>query len=88
MALAEEPASQAESHDQPFFYVSVLNGPRLALLAGPFQTHEEALAMVDQARETAQRIDPWAWFYAFGTVKMMTGHQPGVLNKDLGLPNG
>ena len=84
----DEPAAQANWRDNPCFYVSVVDGSRLGLLAGPFQTHKEALGMVDQARATAQRRNAWAWFYAFGTVKMKNGNKPGVLNEDLGLPNG
>lgn len=73
------------------FYVSVLDqygndgSSRLGLLAGPFSTHEEALALVDKARDVACRVDGRAHWYAVGTVKMKDGLRDGVLNKLLGL---
>ena len=63
------------------FYVSVIDGSRYGFLAGPYDTHEEALAMVEPAKKMAQKLDDWAWFYAFGTVKAPLGYsKPGVLN--------
>jgi hypothetical protein len=63
------------------YYVSVLDGPKHGLLAGPYDTHQKALDMVGPAKEIAQEVDPWAWFYAFGTCKMPEGYdKPGVLN--------
>lgn len=68
------------------YYVSVIDGPRFGLLAGPFSTHVEACAWVDRAREEAYRVDPRSWFYAFGTVAMRPGYRkPGRLNDLLGL---
>jgi hypothetical protein len=68
------------------FYVTVIDGPRHAFLAGPFATHEEALGMVDAARKQANEVDPRAWFYAYGTAKAPAGYKtPGVLNAALGL---
>ena len=71
--------------DEPCYYVSVVDGPKFGVLAGPFRTHQEALDMVDNAREAANDADPWAAFYAFGTVKMSSGHHCGILNGKLGL---
>jgi hypothetical protein len=51
-----------------FFYVSVIDGKRRALLAGPYDTHDEALALVEQVRRKAYDIDPKSHFYAFGTA--------------------
>jgi hypothetical protein len=69
------------------YYVSVVDGPRMGLLAGPFPNdHEAALAMVERAREAAQKADPWSHFYAFGTVRMAPDYtKPGRLNRELGL---
>ena len=69
--------------DESCFYVSVVDGPRFGLLAGPFQTHAEALAKVDAARKVANEVDWKSAFYAFGTVKMKTGYREGVLNEKL-----
>lgn len=52
------------------YYVSVIDGPRRALLAGPWDTHAEALAAVDTVRELGQRIDPKSHFYAWGTARL------------------
>jgi hypothetical protein len=71
--------------DDPCYYVSVIDGPRYALLAGPFRTHEQALSLVDKTRDIACKVDPKGWFYAYGTVKMINGHRTGSLNKHLGL---
>lgn len=63
------------------FYVSVLNNGRSGLLLGPFETHEEALGKVDLARTLADRVDPKAPFYAYGTARKPQGPFPaGKLN--------
>lgn len=69
--------------DMRHFYVSVVDGTRTGLLAGPFSTHKEALDLVDIARELAQEADPFACFYAYGTLSMAAGTRQGVLNKAL-----
>jgi len=67
------------------FYVSVVDGSKVGLLAGPLPTHEQALDLVDEARELAQEADPFACFYAYGTLSLATGKRQGVFNKALGL---
>ena len=68
------------------YYVSAKDGPRVALLAGPFPVHQRALDMVDQARRLANEVNPWAAFWAFGTLKMADGYtRPGAFNARLGL---
>ena len=75
------------------FYVSVIDGPRIGgeievkrfgLLAGPYETHEEALDRVQMVRKIAEEVNAWAHFYAFGTVKLkepVNGvYPPGRLN--------
>ena len=66
-----------------YHYVSVMDGTRYGLLAGPYSTHEEALEMVPVVKELAQRVDPWAVFYAFGTAAAHGYNKPGVLNEML-----
>jgi hypothetical protein len=67
------------------FYVSAIDGPRYTFLAGPFNTHQEALDLVDSARTKANEVDPRAWFYAYGTAQAPEGYEkPGVLNDLLG----
>jgi hypothetical protein len=51
-----------------FFYVSAIDGSRRALVAGPYDTHAEALAKIDEARHAAEKLDPRAIFAAWGTA--------------------
>ena len=71
------------------FYVSVINGSRKGLLAGPFDTHEQALALVDPARIAAKQVNDRAHFYAYGTAKVTAKpNRPlpvGKLNTMLGV---
>ncbi len=68
------------------YYVSVIDGPRFELLAGPFSTHIEACEWVDRAKEEAHRVDSRSVFYAFGTTAMRPEYRkPGRLNDLLGL---
>jgi len=75
------------------YYVSVVDGPRtgdhievkrMGLLAGPFETHDEALDKVNAIRRIAEQVNAWAHFYAFGTVKLKEpidgAYPPGRLN--------
>lgn len=68
------------------FYVSVVDGRRVGLLAGPFGTHQEALDLVGNAKKLAQEADPFACFYAYGTLSLSTGKRKGIFNKALDIP--
>lgn len=66
------------------YYVSAIDGPRTALLLGPFPTHQQALDEVDTGRDMACDLDPRAHFYAFGTCRMPDDYtKPGVLTRRL-----
>ena len=61
------------------YYFSVIDGPlvgnrievkRTELLAGPYETHAQALDKVDFVRQIAEQVNVWAHFYAFGTLKL------------------
>lgn len=70
------------------YYVSVIDGPRRALLLGPFTNdHAAALTMVDKVRTKAEELDPRAVWYAFGTSRMDAGEVriPGRLNSYFGM---
>lgn len=81
-------------HPNGHYYASVFdrrsndgNG-RVALLAGPFPTHYQALDILPAAKAEAERVDPRATWYAFGTLCMKDGYnKPGSLNDRLGLPS-
>ena len=63
------------------YYVSCRNGKRWSLVYGPFGRHQDALDAVEMARGEAERADPWATFYAFGTARTADEWRPvGVLN--------
>lgn len=75
----------AESAGREFF-VSVVDGRRVGLLAGPFNTEGEARSHLPAARREAERIDAYSAFYAFGTVSLPPGSgKRGRLNGALGL---
>jgi hypothetical protein len=57
------------------YYVSAVDGGRSALASGPYDTHAEALARVDEVREKAVRQDGQAHFYSWGTVAMPGTHR-------------
>lgn len=71
------------------FYVSVADGPRFNVIAGPYAEHTAALADVEDARQVAEEEDLRAAFYAFGTVRIPRGadgsefNKPGILNDRL-----
>lgn len=52
------------------YYTSAIDGSRHALLTGPYDTHQQALDMVEPARDKAVELDPKAWFYAYGTCSI------------------
>jgi len=72
------------------YYVTAIDGGRYVALLGPFPTHQEALDNVSKARKKAIELDPWAAFYAIGTVKVDNAYRrPGCLNQffpELNLP--
>ena len=69
------------------YYVSVIDPEtgRRGLLAGPWSTHAESLAKVDDVRRIACDLDPRAHWYAFGTARYAPDLDPvpGVLNDRL-----
>lgn len=68
------------------YFVSVVDGRRRALLAGPYPTHADALGAVPEVREIAKRLDPRAFYYAFGTARLPEGSgKVGRLNDLLNL---
>ena len=67
-----------------YYYVSVIDGAEYRFLAGPFDTHAEALAHVEPARKLAIEYDRKAWFYGFGTARAPAGYdKPGIFDTQL-----
>lgn len=52
------------------FFVSAIDGDKLALASGPYPTHAVALANVDRISKLVEKADPKAVFYAWGTCKL------------------
>jgi hypothetical protein len=54
----------------PGYYVSAIRGELVALPAGPFATHAEAIASVDSVRTRWADLDPSTHFAAWGTCRV------------------
>ena len=64
------------------YYVSCVDYDRYWLMAGPYQTHAEALADKDKVYTIAEETDPRSIWKAWGTCRVKEGElKPGVLNK-------
>lgn len=71
------------------YYVSVVDGGRYALALGPFDTHAEALARVDDVRDYCHDYDgkTRSWFWGYGTCRIEpSDDEPkrGTLNVQFG----
>lgn len=63
------------------FYAGLVRGPRRALLLGPYNTQEEADAVVGLAHEMALEVDPFCHFDTPGTFRLECERLPfGRLN--------
>jgi hypothetical protein len=69
------------------FYVSAIDGKRSSLMLGPFASHEAALARVDACRRKADDLDGRAWFWAWGTCRVVTEKSlpKGTMNAIIGV---
>jgi hypothetical protein len=69
------------------YYVTMLDGTRVALLAGPFvNDHAGALARVEECSRLAIHLNPIYHFNAFGTARYASDFTaPGKLNTHLGI---
>jgi hypothetical protein len=70
------------------YYVTVRDGGRTGLLAGPFvNDHAAALAMVDAAMKVACELHAPGYFFSYGTARMPSDvFRPGTVNAWLVLP--
>lgn len=87
--IAAECSCGGEHTEGANYYVSMVdadNHKRVALLAGPFTNHADALGLVRRATDEAVRCNQWYHFNAFGTMAMAPTYTvPGKLNARLGL---
>lgn len=69
------------------YYVTAVDAGRVALLAGPFTSHEAALARVEPSKRTAQKVNDRAAWWAYGTSrdKCAASLPAGKLNEFLGV---
>jgi len=64
------------------YYVSVVDGSSWWRMAGPYNTHQDALADVDRVRNIANEHDGRAWFMGWGTIRDREGKRElGNLNR-------
>lgn len=61
------------------YFVSAIDHDKIYLMAGPYETHAEALANVDKALQVAFEHDGRAWFMAWGTVRIEGSQRVGRL---------
>lgn len=55
------------------YYVSAIDVPARALVAGPYPDHATALARVQRVKRVwVRRYNPRAWFWAWGTARVLT----------------
>jgi hypothetical protein len=64
------------------YYVSAVDGSSWWRMAGPYNTHQDALADVDRALNIASYHDGRAWFMGWGTIRDKEGKRElGNLNR-------
>jgi len=65
-------ANQLPDNKAGDYFVSFqpLGSRKYGLVLGPYQTHAQALAMVETGKELANRVDAQAGFYGFGTCRL------------------
>lgn len=85
--------------DEPCFYVTIVDGPKFALLLGPFRTESACreYAYIEESDggnhakhlamiRKAGELDAKSAFYGFGMSKIQDGYRTGILNKHLDVP--
>lgn len=68
------------------FYAGLKRGKQNALLLGPYDTKAEAEAVLEQAHDLAEKVDPRCYFDAPGVFRLDWETLPeGRLNRVLGV---
>lgn len=70
------------------YFVTAIDGPRVAYLSGPYPTHAAALDALPRVKDLALALDARAAFAAFGACRLEDGHpgRVGVLQRGGFLP--
>lgn len=70
------------SEERKGFYVDLMRGPQIALLAGPFVSEPVARKYERAAVQKANEVDPWSHFDPYGVVAVSIDvhAKPGKLN--------
>lgn len=68
-----------------FYYVSAIDGEKFALMLGPFETHEQALAKVEECRNLAYDLHPASHWWLWGTCRKDDGAKLGRMNETMGI---
>lgn len=56
-------------HADLAFFITTARPGAVSFVAGPYRTHAEALAAFRSVQEYAERVDPRAVWYSFGTAR-------------------
>lgn len=84
--LTQEPVTDPDR----VFYASTRNDGKVGFLAGPYDTHQEALDVVAPTKELATAADQWAVFYSFGTLSLprsLATLPKGIFNRQVAEEN-
>jgi hypothetical protein len=83
--MSDVPQEAQQPDRKPgFYYVSVVDGRRVALALGPFvDDHAGALEQVARVRDHVRARSDRAWFYSYGTVRCDVDCGTGRLNAEL-----
>lgn len=76
MKTSADPAPDTHAEPGRAFFVSVIDGDRFGILAGPYQQHGHAAAALPQVKQMARKADPFASFYRFGTCQAPEDSNP------------
>ncbi len=68
--------------DESGWYIAVRlpNPTRFKLMAGPYDTRDQADAVAEQCKDLAYQVDGFLWFADWGTGRFKT-REPGQLNR-------
>lgn len=73
-----QPCCHKHPHDaSERFYVTCRDGKRVGWLLGPYDTHQEALDNVPRGRRLADKADPGAPWYYYGTTGIHGAYEAG-----------